>query len=172
MEIREFLDLWVDRWFALRTSYQLDHQKIENSKSEITVERLPIEHPEVIKLCEQYQIDPSLTLGGIKTSWDNSVDWGKSKQTGATIVVWIPTENNSATGQLLQKNNSKYLKGRYSLGDDEALTLIVEETDSYFEERVWFASPNLRLRNSLIKNGNGFSQTAFYSEIRRVAPKN
>lgn len=171
MEIKEFLDLWIDKWFALRTSYQLDHKKIENSKSEITIESLPVDHSEVVQLCQQYNIDPSSTIGGIKTSWDNSVDWGKPKQTGATLVVWIRDGEYSPTGTLLQQAKSQSWIGRYSLGDDEALTLIVEDGDSYFEERIWFASPNLRLRNSLSKNSQGFSQTAFYSEIRRVAPK-
>ncbi|WP_013321787.1 phycobiliprotein lyase [Gloeothece verrucosa] len=172
MEIKEFLDLWVDKWFALRTSYQLEKKKIENSKSEITIESLSVDHPEVLKLCEHYQIDPSSTLGGLKTSWDNSVDWGKPKQSGSTVVVWIPDRDHPLTGKLLQKGKSQSFLGRYSLGNDQALTLIVEEADTYFEERVWFATPNLRLRNSLIKGANGFSQTAFYSEIRRVAPKN
>ena len=34
------------------------------------------------------------------------------------------------------------------------------------EERLWFASPNLRMRVSVIKRSGSFSVTSFISEIR------
>jgi hypothetical protein len=36
----------------------------------------------------------------------------------------------------------------------------------YSEERLWFASPNLRLRTSILKRFGGFSMASFCSEIR------
>jgi hypothetical protein len=174
MKIEEFLEMCAGKWFSQRTSYYLDRTHVENSKSDITIERLSSDSREVIALCEQHNINPSTTLGGTKALWDNSVDWGQTKQIGSAIVVVIPDSDNPKVGKILQTagtllNNP--FSGRYILGNDEALTLIVEDEKIYIEERLWFASSNLRLRTSSIKNAGGFSKMAFYSEIRRIPPK-
>jgi hypothetical protein len=174
MKIGEFLDLCAGKWFSQRSSYHLDTIKVDNCKSELTIEKLPQEHPEVITLCQHYQVNPGETLGGTKSLWDNSVDWGKPKQIGFAMIVLVPDRDNPQIGKLLRAAGTLSktpLAGRYILGNDEALTLIVEEENTYLEERLWFASPNLRLRTSLVKNSQGFSKTAFYSEIRKIAPK-
>ncbi|MBR8829336.1 MAG: phycobiliprotein lyase [Gomphosphaeria aponina SAG 52.96 = DSM 107014] len=164
MQIKEFLKLSVGKWFAQRTSYHLQEEKADNSKSEMTIELLAPDAPELIQLCQQNQSDPKFTLA-TKTSWDNSVDWGKTKQTGATTIILLPDAENQQIGKLI---TGEQKSGQYHLGEDEALTLIVEEGDNYFTERIWFASENLRLRTTLVKNNHSFTMTAFYSEIRRV----
>jgi hypothetical protein len=174
MEIEEFLELCAGKWFSQRTSYHLDETKVENHKSDLTVERLSQDRPEIITLCQQHKINPSYTLGGTKTLWDNSVDWGKPKQIDSSVIILVPDRDNSQAGKLLSAAGmpAKTMSlGRYILGNDKALTLIIEENKTYLEERLWFASPNLRLRTSLVKNSHGFSRTAFYSEIRKIPPK-
>ncbi|PSF37873.1 phycobiliprotein lyase [Aphanothece hegewaldii CCALA 016] len=168
MDIKEIIELCSGKWFSQRTSFQ---SKTESSKAEITVEFLASDHPEIVKLCEKSQIKPEMTLGGSKTSWDNSVDWGKPKQTGHTLIVWIPETNHTANGQILRylSQGQIYTKGQYSLGKDEALTLSIDETNRHSEERISFASPNLRLRTNIVKLSDGTSQMAFYSEIRKVS---
>ncbi len=174
MTIQEFLELCVGKWFSQRTSYHFEQQKAESHKSELTIEWLTHDDPQVTAWCKHYQIDPAVALGGKRVSWDNSVDWGKPKQVGSTMIVMVPDPNMAQVGQILRgetKANTSPLAGRYSLGNDQALTLILEDNNNYLEERLWFASPNLRLRTSLIKAPNGFNQTAFYSEIRKLPPK-
>lgn len=168
MDIKEIIELCNGKWFSQRTIFQSNK---ESSKSEITVEFLASDHPEIAKLCQQHQIQPELTLGGTKASWDNSVDFGKPKQTGYTLLVWVPEANDPTHGQILRylsvgQNSSK---GQYTLGTDEALTLSIEEANRYSEERISFASPNLRLRTNLVQLSDGASQMAFYSEIRKVS---
>ena len=174
MNIEEFLQLCAGKWFAQRTSYYLEQGKEESSKSEITIEILGQEHPEVVKICEKHRLDPRTTLGGKKASWENSGDLGKPKQIGSTTIILVPDVDNQDTGKLLRLSSklpASLSWGRYILGKDEALTLTVVQGESYSEERLWFASPNLRFRTSLIKYGENFSATSFYSEIRKVAPK-
>jgi hypothetical protein len=174
MEIEEFLELCAGKWFSQRTSYHLDETKVENHKADLTVERLSQDRPEIITLCQQHKIDPSHTLGGTKTLWDNSVDWGKPKQSGSSVTILVPDRDNSQTGKLLFAAGMPLTTislGSFVLGNDQALTLIIEKDKTYLEERLWFASPNLRLRTSLVKNAHGFSRTAFYSEIRKIPPK-
>jgi phycoerythrin-associated linker protein len=173
MGTEEFLELCVGKWFSLRTGYRLDNTKVDNSKSEITIERLLSDRSEVITLCQQHQIDPNDTLGGTKALWEEPADGFKPKQIGSATIVLVPDRDNSRTGKLLSAlgNTSSSTVGRYVLGNDEALTLIIEGEKIYSEERLWFASPNLRLRTSLSKSSHGLSRSAFYSEIRRVVKK-
>ena len=175
MDIKKFLELSAGKWFTQRTSYHLDQRKSEQSKAEITVELLSSDNSELIKLCQQHRINPKITWGGTKVSWDNSVDWGKSKTKGSNILVLVTDSDSRDAGKLLRMRGNTSPKttiGRYILGKDQALTLIIEDENIYLEERQWFASDNLRLRTALVKGNNGFSQTSFYSEIRKIPPKN
>ena len=170
MEIKEFLQQCEGRWFAQRTSYQLNQEKFENSKSEITIERLSSERPEVIELCQQHKIEPQRSLGGIQSSWEQSAAGGSQKR--STVLVFVPDDDTEQQGKLLQstRTDASVAAGHFLLGD-EALTLTITDGTASFEERLWFASPNLRLRTSLFKQGDGLSTTCFYSEIRKLPPK-
>jgi phycoerythrin-associated linker protein len=173
MDIKEFFELSAGKWFAQRTHYDLAGQQAGSSKSEIIIEFLPSQAPEVLQLCQRAGVRPGSAGDGLKISWDNSVDWGKPKQVGFTLLVPIPDPERPQTGQLLRNSSispEEALKGRYTLGTDKALTLTLQGETVYAEERLWFASPNLRLRASFVKNGAHFHQSAFYSEIRRLPP--
>ncbi|GBF86503.1 chorismate-binding protein [Aphanothece sacrum FPU3] len=174
MDIQAFLDLCVGQWFSQRSIYYFQQEKAESHKSELIVEWLERDHTEVFSLCQQYQINSKTTIGAQKITWDTSTDWGKPKQIGSAIIIFIPDVNKPEIGRILRKVGNSNLPaklGNYSLGEDEALTLTLEDNNNYLEERLSFASPNLRLRTSLTKARNGFSQTAFYSEIRKLPPQ-
>ncbi len=172
MDIQAFLELCVGQWFSQRSTYQFDTEKAESHKTELTVEWLERDDSLVVSLCQQYRIDPRQAIGGQKVSWNNSSDYGQKKQMGNAAMILIPDSNQPQIGKIIQSFQSQpSSQGNYSLGDDEALTLILKSGDFLIEERIWFASPNLRLRTSLIKGNNGYSRTAFYSEIRRLPPK-
>jgi phycoerythrin-associated linker protein len=174
MDIKEFVALSEGKWFSQRTSYYFDNDKAENSKADITIEIIDREDGDLIQLCQDSKISANGDLKATKISWDNSVDWGKPKQTGSSKLVLIPDSDNAGVGKLIGSialPGKTSQVGRYILGDDEALTLIVEDGTTYFEERQWFASPNLRLRTTVSKNADGVTQTSFYSEIRKAPPK-
>lgn len=172
MDLKEFLKLNDGKWFSLRTIYYLSQSQTENSKAEISLENVSQENPDVIQLCQKYKINPGLSIGGIKTSWDNSVDWGKTKQTGNAIFVLIPNSDVPLEGKLLRKIggvDQSSLMGSYSLGKDDALTLSLEVENNYsWNERIFFASDNLRVRTTFFQKADGFTMTSFYSEIRKV----
>jgi hypothetical protein len=174
MDIKEFLELSEGRWFSQRTSYHLINGKAENSKADVAIELFSETDRDVLEFCQNNKIQLNGELRATKISWDNSVDWGKPKQQGSSKLVLIPDANNSRVGKLIGAiaMPGRSLKvGRYAIGNDEALTLIVEDGGSYFEERQWFAGKNLRLRTTLFRNGDGVEQTCFYSEIRKAPPK-
>ena len=170
MQIQEFLNLSIGKWFCQRTSYLLNPEQAENSKSEITISELNSEHPEVVRLCQKHDLNPQQAYGGIKSAWDNSVDWGKPKANGFSVLVVIPDGEESKTGKALQQTNQQSsLEGSYIIGNDDALTLMVETPDLVIKERIWFPSDNLRMRTCIIQSQQGWSKTSFYSEIRKLA---
>ncbi|HAG84299.1 MAG TPA: phycobiliprotein lyase [Cyanobacteria bacterium UBA12227] len=169
MDIKEFFEQSAGRWFSQRSSHHLPFKQPENGKSNVTIELLVADAPEVLKLCQQYKIDPSLAVCGAKITWDGTLDSDQQKQQGSTVLVPIADSDQLNEGRLLRE--IKYAEkapviGRYSLGNDGVLTLISEDETLYSEERLWFASPNLRMRTSIFKHLGGFSMASLSSEIR------
>jgi hypothetical protein len=167
MNIEEFFELSAGKWFAHRTSKDLLGKTSAEGKSEIVIESLEPQHPEVIKLCEVYQINPQQAVCAAKFNW-NDITKINQKNTGSTVVVLIPNADNPDAGKFLHQipSDGQPLPGRYKIGEDESLTLTIESEKIYSEERLWFASPNLRMRLSMTKHSNGHSTSAFTSEIR------
>lgn len=170
MDIKAFLNLCTGNWFSQRTNYNLGEEKTESSKADLSITMISPEEDQITQLCQQHRIDPQQSLGGLQYSWDNSVDWGKPKQQGSSLMVFIEDTEDATTGKLLTDARLKpgmKSEGTYILGRDEALTLIIDTEDVRVEERLWFASDNLRLRTNVIKNATGIVHTTFYSEIRK-----
>ncbi|MBD1849630.1 phycobiliprotein lyase [Leptolyngbya sp. FACHB-711] len=169
MDITEFFQQSSGKWFSQRTSHHLAFKQSESGKSNLTIEILPKDDPAVVKLCQQYEVDPALALCGARVSWDGTMEWDEEKHAGSTVLVPIADAEKSNEGKLLREQGyaeKAPVAGRYIMGSDDALTLITEYETMYSEERLWFASPNLRLRTSILKRFGGFSMASFCSEIR------
>ncbi|MBR8836357.1 MAG: phycobiliprotein lyase [Stigonema ocellatum SAG 48.90 = DSM 106950] len=169
MTIEEFLQLSAGKWFSHRTSHDLVFKQSKNGKSDLIIEMLASDHPDVVKLCQQYEIDPSRANCGARVNWNGTMDSDQEKQSGSTVLVIVPDEGNPNEGKLLQEivyDDRTPVVGRYNMGSDDALTLTIESETMSSEERLWFASPNLRMRTSMVKRFGGFTQASFTSEIR------
>jgi CpeS-like protein len=162
MTIQEFFALSVGKWFSQRTSHQLTNQKSDHSKSEIVIELLPVEA--VQEFC------PQASWGGIQVISKPISDWSSPKNTNltATTTLLAPT----ATGDLAWViDGKKNPVGQVVIGLDEALTISVSSENFTSTERIWFASPNLRLRSIVQQTSDGIQLASFCSEIRMgVAP--
>ncbi|MEH1901110.1 MAG: phycobiliprotein lyase [Nostoc sp.] len=169
MNIEEFFQLSAGKWFSHRTSQHLAFNQSENSKSDIIIETLAVDHPEVIKLCQQYKINLSSATCATKITWKGTMEKDQAKHSGSTVLVSVPDADNPAQGKLLREivdADKTPVPGRYKIDSDDALTLITEDETMNSEERLWFASPNLRMRVNLLKSFGGLSITSFTSEIR------
>lgn len=168
MDITAFFQQSAGKWFSQRTSHHLPYQQSESGKSNLVIELLETNDPDVVKLCEHYEIDPALALCGARVNWDGAMEWDNRSRPRSTLLVPIANPDQPSQGMLLRhaSDSSTPTSGRYIMGDDEALTLITEQDTVYSEERLWFASPNLRLRTTLLKQADGFSMASFCSEIR------
>ncbi|MGF1478590.1 MAG: phycobiliprotein lyase [Cyanophyceae cyanobacterium] len=167
MNIQEFIAQCEGNWFAQRTDYSIAQDKFANNQTLLSINVFSSEHPELQKLCQKHHISGSII--GMETSWAES---GQKLPKSSTIVVFTADNPTHHQGNLVQipKTDSP-INGRYCLGDDEALTLTLTEGATSYTERLWFASPNLRLRTSLFMCEDGVSTTSFYSEIRKLPPK-
>ena len=174
MDIKEFFQLSAGKWFSQRTSHHLPLEQAENGKSEIRIEILSPDDAATINLCQQYGIDAGLVWGGARVTWDGTMEWDKVKKAGSSILIPIADPEKPNQGKLLRDvgyAGKAGIAGRYILGNDDALTLISSDETMYSEERIWFASPNLRLRTCILKRADGFSNASFCSEIRMAIPQ-
>jgi hypothetical protein len=175
MEIREFFELSTGKWFSLKTSHHLEIKQSEQGKSELEIDILPSDSPQVSQICQQAGIDPSAIWGGVRYRWDGTLVWDTHPQTapnrrGERIAILVPDAPAAKVGKLLQSDSKGEAAqvGRYTMGTDNALTLITERGDTRSEERMWYESDNVRLRTTIVTQANGNSLASFYSEIRRV----
>ena len=93
----------------------------------------------------------------------------QKKQTGSTVLVPVPNPENPDIGKLLRTNGDveeTSLNCRYSIGQDDVLTMMTEGKTLYAEERFWFASPNFRLRTNVLQQGGQLTMASLATEIR------
>jgi CpeS-like protein len=159
MTIQEFFALSAGKWFSQRTTHQLASQKSDHRKSEIVIELVAADLPAIQNLC------PQVDWGGIQVVSKPVSDWSSPKNASTTIVstLLVPT----ADGQIACAVNGQILPiGQVELGADEALTLSIHTDTFTSTERIWFASPNLRLRSITQETADGIQLASFCSEIR------
>lgn len=171
MDIKEFLELSVGQWFSQRTIHNLSSGQLQAGKSNLTITLLPQNEPSITQLCSHHQVDAAIAWGGLKLSWEGTMEGESKQQTGSTLLVPLIDSDSPQEGQFLQKRpgyDDHAFKGSYLFGEDEVLVLITETDNFYVEERLWYLMPNLRLRTSVFKHTNGISQASFCSEIRRI----
>ena len=174
MDINEFVQLSLGSWRSQRSAHHLAFGHFEEVTSNIEIEALSIDDAPVIELCKINQIDPQLATSPFKMSWSGESDWDEEEtMAGSTILVPIPEENNLAKGRLLREQG--YAEtipsvGEYQIGEDGTFLLVTKYDRAAAEEKIWFATPNLRFRVSLIKtsNGSGVTTASFSSEIRSL----
>lgn len=169
MNIDTFLTNSTGEWFSQRSTYDILNNDVDNSKANLTINLLPPTPTFITSLSPEYHLTLEQCLGSIESTWDNSPDWGKPKQQGDSLIVIFRDEKDDNQGKFVKIGKNKdNLIGKYILAEDESLTFIIEKDSHYVEERISFASENLRLRHTIIKNNGQVIQTSFYSEIRRV----
>jgi CpeS-like protein len=176
MDVKEFFELSAGKWFSQKTSHHLTLKQSVQGKSDLAIDILPNDDAQIMQLCQQAGVDHTQIWGGAKYSWQGTTHWDNQQQSpanqqGLTIVMLLPQQPGANHGRLFQhieNSNSSPVVAEYTLGDDDALTLIIDRDGTHSEERIWFESPNVRLRTTVITRTDGDNIAAFYSEIRRI----
>lgn len=174
MNITEFVELSFGQWRSQRSAHHLAFSHFEEITSTINIEQLSSDDNSVITLCKAHNIDPQLAKSPFKMSWSGQSDWNEEEALeGSTILVPIPDREHLTKGRLLREQGyaeTVAAVGEYSISEDGTFLLVTKYDRAAAEEKIWFATPNLRFRVSLIKTGDGKGVTtaSFSSEIRSL----
>lgn len=172
MNITEFVELSLGCWRSQRSAHHLVFSHYEQVLSTIEIVPLEISDPIVIELCKSYNIDPQTAVVPFRMSWEGESDWEEEETVqGTTVLVPIPDFDRPNHGKLLRDRG--YAEtipaiGHYQISEDGTFVLSTQYDRAAAEEKIWFATPNLRMRVSLIKtsDGQGATTASFSSEIR------
>lgn len=175
MDLKEFVQQSIGRWRSQRSAHHLAFAHFEEVRSTIDIIALDPQDPGVLEVCGLYEIDPAQIASPFKMTWEGESDWDEEEDLqGSCILVPIPDPNYPQQGKLLRDRG--YAEtipaiGQYSLNQEGMFTLITEYDRAAAEERIWFATPNLRFRVSQIKtrDGQGVTTASFSSEIRSLS---
>ncbi|MBW4511277.1 MAG: phycobiliprotein lyase [Scytonematopsis contorta HA4267-MV1] len=172
MDAIEFFRQSAGRWKSNRTTHHLAFKRSEVGESEILVESLEADHPDIIALCQMHDIDPSLAVGGSHVRWDGTMAWdreGEENHQGKTVFAIVPDADNPRQGRLLRERGYAEIVpvvGRFHMDEEDGLVLTTDYETMSSIERFWFASPSMRLRTSTVKRFGGFSTASFCAESR------
>ncbi len=168
----------IGSWRSQRSAHHMAFQQFEAVTSAIEIEAIATDDPAVIDLCKSHQIDPKAATAPFRMSWEGESDWDEDEELkGTTILVPIPDPEEPKKGRLLRDRGYAETMpsvGNYRINEDDVFVLLTPYDRAMAEEKIWFATPNLRFRVSLIKTsgGSGVITASFASEIRSLIPKN
>ncbi len=172
MDAVKFFQLSAGRWSSKRTTHHLAFKRAEKGESDIVVETLAADDPEIIALCEMHSIDPNLSVGGSRVRWLGTMAWdreGDENHEGKTVFAIVPDPDNPRKGRLLRERGYAEIVpvvGRFEMDDEDGLVLTTEYETMSSVERFWFASPDLRMRTSAVQRFGGLSTATFCTESR------
>lgn len=169
MTVQDFFQLSAGAWLCQRTRHHLETQQSESERSRLEIQLLTANDPIVVERCLSLNLDPGQALGVIIKP--EVTQESKSKTPGEVTLVLIPDAADATHGKVLRystNSGQSQVNGSYKLGSDEALTLWGNHDGVETEERIWFASPNLRFRTATVKGEGGFKLASFITEIRKL----
>ncbi len=176
MNIETFVDRSLGRWRSQRSSHNLAFQHSEEVLSKVDIVSVAASDESVIELCKAQGFDPEAAVSPFHMAWEGESDWDDDEKTeGSCLLVPIADPNGVANqGKLLRsKGYAEEMPavGEYRFTEEGVFVLITPYDRASAEERIWFGTPNLRFRVSMIRtsDGAGVLTASFASEIRSQA---
>ena len=144
----------------------------EEVRSEIDIVSVSPSDPEVVKLCKACNINLAAVVHPFRMSWQGESDWDEEETLeGSSVLVPVPDPSDNRRGRLLRDRGyaeTVTAISNYSFMEDGTFVLVSAYDRAAAEERIWFGTPDVRFRVSLIRtsNGKGVVTAAFASEVR------
>jgi phycoerythrin-associated linker protein len=174
MEISQFVANSLGQWKSQRSAHHLAFRHFEAIESTIDIEALSVSDPSVVALCEAHNVDPAQAVSPFRMTWEGQSDWDEAEILKGTSVL-VPIVETPRQGKLLRDQGyaeTISAAGKYHFTEDGTFVLMTAYDRAAAEEKIWFSTPNLRFRVSLIKtsDGTGVVTASFSSEIRASKP--
>lgn len=179
MDIHQFLELFVGRWRSQRSDHQFSQGDGSDTRSVIDIIALSCDRPEVLAICQKYEVEASALFQPMQLSWEEE-SLSSNKPKGINLFLPVPDPLDASKGIIL----TDYAKGVYEFAEDESLNIKTITDQGLLEERVWYGNPNLRFRVATLVITNAMSNlqvgdkcdrvvssSKFYSEIKVAPPK-
>ena len=176
MNIEQFVAQSEGNWRSMRSGHSLAFQQFEDVLSEISIQSIKQDHPDVQDVINSSSISsPAKIISPFKMEWNAESDWEPDDPSevarGSCIIV--PVEKDERSGSLIRSKGyaeSEFVESQYNFLDDGTFVLTTPYEQSIAEERIWFVSDNVRCRSSILKTsqGSGILQASFASEVRKI----
>lgn len=172
--IEAFVKQSIGQWRSQRSGHNLAFQHFEEVRSTIDITAVAADDPAVQELCQRHGFDPAQAASPFHMAWEGESDWDDDAAvSGECLLVPIPDAQQPNRGKLLRSTGyaeTMPAVGDYAFTEEGMFVLITPYDRAAAEERIWFATENLRFRVSLIKtaNGQGVVTASFASEVRSV----
>lgn len=170
MNITKFFRLSLGLWRSQRTGHNHELSHFEDVRSAIEVLPLALDDALVVRLCRDCGIDPATITLPYRIDGQHETATSYREPNHSVLTVPVPNPDNANFGKLLQlhlNSGENPSLGEYQLGGDGTLVVTVTESTSVREERIWFATPNLRLQVSTIRpSDRPVTTTTFTSDVR------
>ncbi len=176
MKIEHFVAQSLGKWRSMRSSHSLAFKQFEEVVSNIEIQSVDVLRADVRELLESFNFSEEQAVSPFTIKWEADSNWGAQNEDrynkGSTIL--IPIERKEKEGLFIRSMGyTEKIKtlSKYKFLSDGTLILSTKYNESLAEERIWFASKNVRCRSSIVSTSNGSAiiQASFCSEIRVIS---
>ncbi|ESA36345.1 hypothetical protein N836_07575 [Leptolyngbya sp. Heron Island J] len=151
------------RWTSQRRYYTLQNGQAQEVVSELTIELLEANHPELVALETMHGLDKAI-ICGVKSSWEsNYISPSRKQATGSTVF--------GIQGNILYRDRgfatTKPVFATYQLRDRNTMQLHTEYGGSAFDEELKLVGDNHRTRQTIISRAGQEMMIGQYLETRK-----
>ena len=169
MNVTQFFRLCLGRWRSQRSGHNLVRGGFEELCTTIVIRALSADDRHVLNLCRWYDVSPEAVFHPLDVR--SMGDRGGAEDN--YLLVPLPDPDNPNRGKMLRSrpDEGSIHSCIYRLHEDDTMTIVTEYERAATEERIWFASPNLRLRVSTVRmeDSGAIATTTFASDVRDLA---
>ena len=169
--IADFVQRSLGTWQSKRSGHNLAFRHVEEIESTIEIAVEPTDSEELTAIIEKNEFQIQQICSPFRMRWQGTSDWDDDSETRGECLL-VPVPLGSSHGKLLRSigyTEEIPAVADYRIDDEGMFTLITPYQGSSAEERIWFATDDVRLRVSMMRtqSGRGLIQASFSSEIRQ-----
>jgi len=161
-DLPAFLHCCAGDWLSLRSRFNLGHESALSSGAEPSEADNPADDDNSWHASERAELQVTLLVAPGEGHGGLAVE-----VKGQPGVQRCYFHADGSFGS--EPDAGKGVSGKWSLGADGSLDLVITAGERQLKERIWFTKPNLRLRSTVEQLASGSpGRASFSSEIRRV----